>query len=388
MSNYNVIIIEKSNKWKISFLEFPLIDISNQKIVKINMNYLRKIKHILNLLISFFSGFIKFNSTGETPKTAFQAMRQLFIMTNGRFNDAMTLYFNYSTPKYSELKPDGVLGKLSQNEVRNIVDNIQQNGYYVSPKKLDPNIITKIVEFAKKTPAPTLLVSGEANHQLKFPVQFSSEKSIFDIKNPVSPIYKYDPQQLLESQDIEDLVTDQSFLAIAQEYFGCRPILDNVNMWWSAPFDKKGTSEAAQMYHFDLDRIKFLKFFIYLTDVDSDNGPHCYVKGTHKRKARALLSEGRRTHEEMAKWYSKSDMVELCGEKGTIIISDTIGFHKGKPLVKGHRLIFEVIFAISKFGANYPKIKLGNNIGTKMSYYLEKYPDTYANKFENHRLSS
>ena len=45
---------------------------------------------------------------------------------------------------------------------------------------------------------------------------------------------------------------------------------------------KKADSEAAQMFHFDLDRIKWLKFFIYLTDVKINSGPHVYVSGTHK----------------------------------------------------------------------------------------------------------
>ena len=45
--------------------------------------------------------------------------------------------------------------------------------------------------------------------------------------------------------------------------------------------DKPGNK--AQLYHFDLDRPKWLKFFIYLNDVENlDHGPHSYIKNTHK----------------------------------------------------------------------------------------------------------
>lgn len=80
------------------------------------------------------------------------------------------------------------------------------------------------------------------------------------------------------------MITDMNFFAIAQEYLACKPIHDLVLMWWSAPHSNKASSEAAQLYHFDMDHLKFLKFFIYLTDVDEHNGPHCYVRKSHIHK--------------------------------------------------------------------------------------------------------
>ena len=39
----------------------------------------------------------------------------------------------------------------------------------------------------------------------------------------------------------------------------------------------------AQLYHFDLDRPKWLKFFIYLNDVENiSHGPHLFIEKTHK----------------------------------------------------------------------------------------------------------
>ena len=56
-------------------------------------------------------------------------------------------------------------------------------------------------------------------------------------------------------------------------------------MWWSSK-SNFNDPKSAQEFHFDLDSIKWLKFFIYLTDVEANTGPHIYVKGTHNSKKR------------------------------------------------------------------------------------------------------
>ena len=44
----------------------------------------------------------------------------------------------------------------------------------------------------------------------------------------------------------------------------------------SAKSDKVD-EHAAQMFHFDMDRPKWLKFFIYINDVNEKNGPHFFI---------------------------------------------------------------------------------------------------------------
>ena len=291
------------------------IILSRGKFMKIILLIRFKFKHFIKLLYFlciFFSGIGTFIKTKITPVGSYHAMRQLFVMTNGLFNDIISFYFKIRYPKYTQVNPRGCLGELTQKDVNSIVQKIQQDGYYVHQCKLDRTIVEKLVKYAETTPS-------------------SSMEDLFDIRHPLSPIYKFDMQQLFEDENIQHLITDQSFMAIAQSYLGCKPILDLVSMWYSVAYDNKRTSEAAQEYHFDMDRIKFLKFFIYLTDVNSDNGPHCYVKGSHIRKPKYLLSDGRKTDQEIYSYY-QGDCQEICGKAGTIIIADTRGFHKGKSL--------------------------------------------------------
>ena len=153
-----------------------------------------------------------------------------------------------------------------------------------------------------------------------------------------------------------------------------------MSMWWSAPTcDEQLQSRAAQLYHFDMDRLKFVKFFVYLSDVDSDRGPHCYVRGSHLRKPAELLKDDRLSDDEILKHYPASELIELTGKAGTMLAVDTRGLHKGKPLETGDRLIFQVQFADSLFGQNYPQIHVPRDISRRWANRIAENRRCYAN---------
>ena len=93
------------------------------------------------------------------------------------------------------------------------------------------------------------------------------------------------------------------------------------------------------------------KIIIYLNDVEQDNGPFLYIKGSHKhsfykqikRKLGVPFSRTRFTEEEIAKLSSGNEIVELTGKKGTAVIAITNGLHSGKPVSKGSR------FALTRY---------------------------------------
>jgi hypothetical protein len=324
-------------------------------------------------IILFARGVYFFRKYGETPSSSYIAMRNLYGLTNGRFNDVVNQIQSIRHPKYPQVIPNGVLGSLSKYEVEDIASQIKKHGYYVSDQKLDQDTVSKIVDFCKKTPSNYLEISPQSFQRL------SDEKKIFDPINPVSPIYKFSAQQVFSNSNLCKLILDQSLLAVAQEYLNCSPVLDLVSLWWSAPFNLQGTSDAAQEYHYDMDRIKFLKVFIYLTDVDSENGPHCYVENSHWRKPKALLLDGRKTDEEIHGFYPDSRIQELQGSQGTIILADTRGFHKGKPLTGKYRLLFQLEYSNSLFGANYTKVRLSKlSNATELREFAIRYPRTYG----------
>jgi hypothetical protein len=117
-------------------------------------------------------------------------------------------------------------------------------------------------------------------------------------------------------------------------------------MWWSAVLSRKPTSHMAQLFHADLANIKWLKTFVYLTDVADGTGPHSFVKGSHKpdREGFELRKRGllRLSDEDVFKAYSKERVVDLVGPRGTVFIADTRGFHKGHNPMTGPRLVLQV----------------------------------------------
>ena len=56
------------------------------------------------------------------------------------------------------------------------------------------------------------------------------------------------------------------------------------------------------------------------------------------------------------KYYPKNDFKVIKGLKGTTFAADTLCWHKGKNLIKGNRLVFELNYTSSLFGFNTKKL--------------------------------
>lgn len=314
---------------------------------KVNQKFFRK-KILRN---QFDNGYESFLKTGKTSEEANQAMINLYCVTNGKFNDEINKkQISENPPLKVAEEIDGIVGKLNKNDFSKINDTLKKDGYTSFDKKLSKDVVAKLYDYALKTPALT------APHYDK--------KIVYDEKNPVSEIYRFDMQDLVNNPDIQDLIMDAGLINIARNYLESEPIFDFPAMWWSTSFLKVASSEAAQLYHFDMDRIKWLKIFIYLNDVTMENGPHSYIRGSHKTdsKPQDLLNRGyvRIKDEELAPTYKKEDFVTICAEAGSVFAGDTKCWHKGNTLKKGHRLVLEFEYTTSMFGSNYPKFEMNN----------------------------
>ena len=130
-----------------------------------------------------------------------------------------------------------------------------------------------------------------------------------------------------------------------------------------------------------MDRFKWLKVFIYITDVGPDNGPHSYVRGSHRTGAipSDILRRGyvRLTDEEVSTVYPKDDILVFDAPRGTIIIEDTRGLHKGVHVREGARLILQLQFSNTLFGANYPAARINRIISPNMKRMIKFAPDIY-----------
>ena len=94
---------------------------------------------------------------------------------------------------------------------------------------------------------------------------------------------------------------------------------------------------STEQWHRDHEDMKIIKVFLYLIDVDDANGCFFYLSGTQAGGKFAHVNpvhppRGVGASEiEIAEIMSTDDSaLKMClGEEGTVIISDTSGFHKG-----------------------------------------------------------
>ena len=353
---------------KKTYFEEIFAEILRDWVVNEEIQILVNQEQFLSILDVFNRGYEHFLQNYQTPPESFQAMRLLYFLTDGAFNNFwVSLYSLFHLP-YDLNTAKEFLMPCSKSKSESIAKEIQEQGYYVFEDKVPSDICDRLLDFAHSIPC---------NINIHNPVQ--AEYEIYQIDQPKATTYHIEELQLIENSIVQNLISDRFILEVSQSYCACPVTNANISMWWSINFlDGQASSQDAQLYHWDADQIKFLKFFIYLTDVDSNNGPHCYVKGSNTTKPTALLRDGRFLDEEIETYYEKDQIVEITGSRGTIIAADTSGFHKGKPLVFGHRLILQVTMATCLFGASHNSVHLKTTqVTPNLMEAYQKFPEIY-----------
>jgi hypothetical protein len=122
-------------------------------------------------------------------------------------------------------------------------------------------------------------------------------------------------------------------LDLANAYLGMWSKLEYVDVWYTPP---AGTDErkSSQRWHRDFNDRHLLKAFLYLVDVDEDTGPFEYVpRSAPGGELERLwpwrpLGENYPPEDEFAKTVD-GHSVAFTAPKGTIILCNTSGFHRG-----------------------------------------------------------
>lgn len=292
--------------------------------------------------VRVLAGVVIFSFRNRTPGFAFCSMISLFCITRGWSNTLLAKALGHRPRKF--LSP-GLLSSLPPDSLQAALAELRENGIVVLPGLIDIHTCERITDYL-------LTCSGRYSGDSLS----NSDKSgsQFDRDRPLAAKFAIDSCELLGNDVLEKLACDESVLRAAQVYLGGAPVVDIATAWWTASSAGVPDSEAAQLFHFDMDRPRWLKLFVYLTDVGPDNGPHVFIPGTHQDGGipAALLSKGyaRLQDDDVAKCFPRNRWLEVVGSRGTVILEDTRGLHKGKPVSVGDRLIFQVEYASSLFG--------------------------------------
>ena len=345
-------------------------------------NWLGKARILIVDMLMLAVGAVSYASTGRTPDRAYQAMIRFFCRTGGRSNDLMTRAIRITGRRAALPEPRGELGVSGQRDVERISNVISRNGYFVFERTLSADVCDRLLHFAISTPARVRPMAGE--HR----VALSERRAVYERRKPLAVRYDFDPGDVLAQPEVQALLANPAILSVAQSYLGSTPIADVVTMWWHTAFTDQPDEEAAQFFHFDMDRIKWLKFFIYLTDVGPENGPHSFVCGSHRTGGipAALLSKGyaRLADEEVARHYASGDVVEFHARRGTVLAEDTRGLHKGLAVHSGDRLMLQLQFSNSLFGGYYSPASF-RTMTQPLREMVAAHPAIYANYSDHGR---
>lgn len=124
---------------------------------------------------------------------------------------------------------------------------------------------------------------------------------------------------------------------IATAYLESPAILRFYNLWETVP--TSGPPSRSQLWHKDHEDTRICKAFLYLSDVTEEAGPLVYAMYTHAGGKYAGREPGtfcevdsgwvRSTDEQVAAICPQEEWTVATGPKGTLVIADTAGYHKG-----------------------------------------------------------
>jgi Phytanoyl-CoA dioxygenase (PhyH) len=163
--------------------------------------------------------------------------------------------------------------------------------------------------------------------------------------------YSYD--QILAAPHLMDIANDPRILLAVEGVLGAKPTLAAIRVWWSTP-TQDGEPEHAELFHRDVDDLRFVKLFVYLTDVDVNTGPHIFVSGSHRQNR--LMAISRYKDSEVEQAFGSANILTLTGKAGTAFLENTFGMHRGMPPRQGPRLIFQPLYTLRPviFGPRKP----------------------------------
>lgn len=315
----------------------------------------------------------RFESARETPagtpSQSYWEMRQAMSL-DPRIGKAVSkLAFRSAPPMAWQVAGTESTRFVDASEVDAAVAGLRRDGIYVFSHVVERSLVETIRSFAEQVPCTA---RGAGTPKERYPR-----------RAPRVGRYDIDEQDALASPEVQEFATDPLMALIAQRYLEQPVIMDEVAFWWTTTQRSEDADLNAQLFHQDRDRLSFLKYFIYLTDVEPGTGPHVYLKGSHRRIPWSLRADGRVTDDAVRKAGLWGNVAELTGPAGTLMAVDTIGLHKGKTPTDGDRLALENEFSTSLFGMEYERprfepTELVRERYLRMPYVLQRYRDSVA----------
>ncbi len=317
----------------------------------------------------------KYNPQINSISKSYLHLKPLYLKTKGKFPRAISkLYSNFSSNSFPKL-----------NFFDQIKNKLNKEGFYVQENFISSEEIEKI-----KLDLENEILTGSGNGFKTTYKKLENYEKLKGSDKYFDSIFvsEVNSKLIKKKSSLYTLLKNPFFENVANSYLGSKSFINFLRVLVSKGKDPKYFSDmqthlSANQFHFDYSHLRSVRFFIYLSDVAEEAGPHTFVKSSHEdnfkypenkndflkvgyRKYYNGTSEGLIKDDWINKNFSAKDQIKFNGKKGTLIIEDTTGFHKGSNCLHGTREVLLLNYAISNIGNPetklLPTIENTNNI--------------------------
>ncbi|AII42055.1 hypothetical protein KR100_01365 [Synechococcus sp. KORDI-100] len=240
---------------------------------------------------------------------------------------------------------------LTSEEFTSTIHQIVDEGYALFPRRLTSATIKELNDFANQC-KHTFMIKNKANQEIVY-------KEGYLYETPEGTITAEADLKSVETHNpVQDLISDSVLKSIVSMSLGAPVKATRISLWNTYQSTEE-EGEAAQKFHFDLDGLRWLKIFIFLTSVGPNNGPHMYIPRSHWPSSKHLMEQimtskgySRYDDSEIEKFYAREDWKTLICNQGEIVIADTRCWHKGTRVKNGFRRVLQPLYTANTFCQN------------------------------------
>lgn len=133
-------------------------------------------------------------------------------------------------------------------------------------------------------------------------------------------------------------------LDVINTYLGLWTKATYIDEWYTPPSPPERGRFGSERWHRDYNDQHLVKAFLYMVDVDEGTGPFQYVPGSAHGPYSGEwpwepLGETYPSHEEFVQRVPESEVRTLTAPKGTLILCNTSGFHRGGYATESTRVM-------------------------------------------------
>lgn len=239
-------------------------------------------------------------------------------------------------------------------DIERVLNDLRSNTGYSTGYKISQNVIDQIIDYytadKKNIETDTQLRNFLSNNNLE--IENLLKKNDEDFKTYIQRIIEIGTHQIrfsgknLDNNDIiSKLIHSEPLIKLAQNYLNSKNISIINEMVISLPTNKNikidVLKKSSQTFHRDLVSKNFFKAFIFLSDINNNDGTHVYLEGSHKKNFNDETNKNDLLIETLYKDCKKK---EISGKKGDLFFGDTFCLHKGSNPKNNYRLILILTF--------------------------------------------